>query len=565
MALGAVYHKIYQRMLLMICACLALMPQAFANPIDGVVSAGVATISSDAQTVTIQQTSAKAVIDWRGFDIAVNETTEFQQPSSAAIALNRVNSGGASTIDGALKANGNIIIVNQNGVAFGKDAKVDVNGLVASTSDTSNDAFLNNQKLRLDIPGNPDAKISNQGVITARDSGLVGFVAPNVENSGIITARLGRVHLAAGDKATVDFYGDGLLEVEVSDDVHQQMVKNTGTITADGGTIALTAATGRKLLASTIEAQGTLRAQSVEQKNGVIIISALGSNAVAGNVAANKGKSITTSTVVVSGTLDASGKAAGQKGGTITVTADKVRLENGAKLSASGKTGGGSIKVGGDYQGKGATPAAKELLVLPNATIDNNAIDSGHGGQTILWSDGATYFDGFISNRGGAFSGNGGFVEVSGHEFLGFTGLVDTRAPRGLTGTLLLDPANVSISTAADSSITGNPNFVPTVAAATSNINVTTLQNALNTANVSIASSGTGAGLGDITFVNALSWNSANSLTVNATRHIIVNAPITNAGSGSIRSMPISPLLAISPLTTTSRQVARSRRWPRVM
>ena len=160
----------------------ALQPTfAYANPQGGVVSAGQATITQSGNTLDVTQTSNKAVIDWRGFDIAPGETTQFFQPSNGAIALNRVNSSSASNIQGPLLANGNIIIINQNGVMFGAGAKVDVNGLIATTAGISNNAFMNAAAgtFNFNIPGNPGASITNDGTITAAQGGLVGLVAPD--------------------------------------------------------------------------------------------------------------------------------------------------------------------------------------------------------------------------------------------------------------------------------------------------------------------------------------------------------------------------------------------------
>jgi len=207
-----------------VLAVAALMPAvAFANPQGGTVSAGSATIAQSGNTLSINQSSERAVIDWRGFNIAPGETTLFNQPGSGSIALNRVGSGGASQIDGNLTANGNIIIINPNGVMFGRGAQVDVNSLIATTSNISNASFMAGGKLVFDQPGNPDAVVSNAGTITAKQAGLVGLVAPSVENSGTINAKLGRVHLASGDRFTADLYGDGLLEVTVSDATAQQL------------------------------------------------------------------------------------------------------------------------------------------------------------------------------------------------------------------------------------------------------------------------------------------------------------------------------------------------------
>ncbi|MBM3618349.1 MAG: filamentous hemagglutinin N-terminal domain-containing protein, partial [Alphaproteobacteria bacterium] len=119
-----------------ILGSIAPVSQAVANPEGGNVVRGDATISAAGNTLNIHQNSQKAVIDWRKFDIKAGETTQFHQPNSSSYTLNRVNANaGASQIDGMLKANGNIAIVNPNGVLFGAGSQVDVNGLVATTAD----------------------------------------------------------------------------------------------------------------------------------------------------------------------------------------------------------------------------------------------------------------------------------------------------------------------------------------------------------------------------------------------------------------------------------------------
>src|SRR5690606_15283755 len=144
--------------------------------------------------------------------------------------------------------NGNIILINPNGVLFGAGSRVDVNGLVATTAEITNENFMAGGKLPFDRPGNPNAAIINQGHNYEKEAGLVGLVAPNVANNGIIEARLGRIHLAGGDTATVDMYGDGLMEVAVSENVKTQIVANTGSLSAAGGTIAMTAAAGKDIV-----------------------------------------------------------------------------------------------------------------------------------------------------------------------------------------------------------------------------------------------------------------------------------------------------------------------------
>src|ERR1700733_8021156 len=123
-------------------ALLSFVSVAMANPAGGAVNNGSATISSTGTVETINQTSQNAVINWQSFDIAPNETTRFNQPNSSSIALNRVNNANPLQILGTLDANGNVVLINPSGVFFGPGSKTDVNGLVATTANISNQNFV---------------------------------------------------------------------------------------------------------------------------------------------------------------------------------------------------------------------------------------------------------------------------------------------------------------------------------------------------------------------------------------------------------------------------------------
>jgi filamentous hemagglutinin family protein len=499
---------------------------AAASPQNGVVSGGKAHITQSGKKLDIHQQSDRAIIDWRKFDIAADEHTQFHQPHSGATILNRIHDTSPSRVMGRLSANGNVVLVNPNGVFFGKGSTVDVNGLLATSADIKNSRFMDGD-MRFDIPGRPDATITNEGHITAREAGLVGLVAPRVLNNGVITAPLGKVHLASGDSFTVDLYGNGLLEVALSDAVSTQLVANSGKVDAPGGTISLTAAQGRNVIDSLMPVKGELNAPTVHKRQGRIIISG--------------GKASAT----LSGRINASGRNAGERGGSITVTADNVHLTRHAWLDASGHStaplpsfkpdtiahaAGGSIRIGGDYAGGGDLATANHLRVDAGATLLNDAIHQGDGGRTILWSDSHTVFHGRLSARGGAKSGNGGFAEVSSKGVLDYRGTADLRATQGQTGNLLLDPYDLFIrDVAADSGLTGS---------FTSNGNdsvltVDTLLAALGSANVTVATGGGGGQQGNITVEDALSWANGNRLTLDAHHDIALNADIT-APSGAL-------------------------------
>ena len=489
---------------------------ASANPVDGTVSAGNATIGAAGNTLTVNQTSDKAVIDWRGFDIGSGEATRFNQPSSSSIALNRVNSGSASHIDGNLSANGNIIIINQNGVVFGVGSRVDVNGLVATTANVSNDKFMNTSgAIVFDEPGNPNAAIINRGTITAKDAGLVGLVAPRVINSGVITAKLGYVGLASGDTATVDFYGDGLLEVALSDQVAKQLVKNSGAIEADGGKISLTAASGRQVVDSLINNTGLLNAQTIGQHKGTIIID----DASAGG------------RIRHDGTISVVGNENGATGGSVTLVADTVALGAHSKIDASGNAGGGEIKVGGGAHGQGTSRNAKVTVVAKGAMLAADAAGNGGGGAVVVWSDRYTDFEGGLSAQGGAVGGDGGFAEVSGKQLLNFDGSVNLLAAHGATGSLLLDPYDVTIQVNAGGSNVTCTAGICTPSGTSSVLTVANLQAALASSNVEINTGTGGADTGNITVADSISWSTSNRLTLDAYKNIIINPGVTISNS----------------------------------
>ena len=459
-----------------------LCSSAIAAPEGGVVAAGGASISSpNAGHVVIEQHTDKAVINWQNFDHGAADRTEFRQPSQGSATLNRINGTSPTHINGSVAANGTIVIVNPNGVVFGEQSQLDVGGLVASTADVSDEHFMQGI-LGFDRPGNPDAAIVNHGTITAKEAGLVGLVAPNVENHGVITANMGRVHLASGDTATVDLHGDGLIQMAVSDNVSSQLVINTGDIRADGGTIALTAAAGRDIVNSLIHVEGELSAPSIAQRDGKIIIAAEGRNAVRDNNASLKNTKNGNSFVSTSHAfIDVSGRASNVRGGSISITADQIAIGADTLMDASGSAplpvpkpdivqhatstltaqkevkseveflnsntrGGGSIKIGGDYLGTGQTPAAENVYVDSNTLIANEGLTHGDGGRTIIWADNNTGFYGNVFARGGDDSGHGGFLETSGKQFLDAQGYADLTASEGYQrGLYLLDPDNITI------------------------------------------------------------------------------------------------------------------------
>ena len=419
-----------------------------ANPTGGNVVAGGATIAQPSSAVTeVTQTTNRAIINWNSFSINTGERTQFYQPSASSWVLNRVTGGDPSRIAGQLVANGNVAISNASGVVFAKGAQVDVNGLIATTADIHNEDFMAG-KFNFNIPSsNPNATVTNDGQISIADHGLAALVAPGVANSGIIHAKFGKVTLAGAQTFTVDFYGDGLISFDVGSKVTQgplgpdgqpvsALVTNTGQIQADGGTILLTADAVDNIVTDIVHAGGVLQAHSVGAQTGRVMIEG-------GNSAG--------STVLVSGVIDASGRNAGETGGTVNVRGDRVGVLSSATIDVSGQSGGGNVAIGGTFHGAGGHNAAA-TVVQKGATIYANAITKGDGGKIAIWSNRYTSFEGSVYARGGRNGGNGGYLETSsaGNLSVGSGSVVDLRSYSGKAGLWLLDPSNLEVVHADD-------------------------------------------------------------------------------------------------------------------
>src|SRR5262245_35758835 len=392
-----------------------------ANVIGG---APVATVSQpSATTMRVDQFQQRAIIEYQTFSIGSGYSVQFVQPNASSVALNRVIGNDGSRIFGSLTANGQVFLVNPNGVMFAPGASVSVGGIVASTLDIKNQDFNSGNYV---FQGNPGAgAVTNEGTFHA-PSGYAALIGPKVSNEGLIRARTAA--LAAGNRVALDMIGDNLINVRVEQAALGALALNKGTIQADGGSVYLLARSADALLDTVVNNTGIIRATSLIERNGTIILDG-GSAGIVAN----------------SGTLDVAGHDAGTTGGTVKVLGEKVGLFNGSNINASGDVGGGTVLVGGNFHGFGPEQNAKETYVASNATINADAVNSGNGGQVAIWSNNGTEFYGSVSARGGAQSGDGGFVEISGKDSLVFAGTVDTSAPNGRGGSLLLDPSDIFI------------------------------------------------------------------------------------------------------------------------
>ena len=343
---------------------------AYALPEGGQVAAGQAAITTAGSTMTIAQQTAQAIINWQNFGIGSGESVHINQPNSQAILLNRVIGSNPSEIFGQLTANGQVILVNPNGVFFRPGSSVDVGGLTASTLNIANEDFLKGQ---LRFAGDSKNPVINAGTITAQN-GYVNLLAKEVVNEGIIAAQTGSVNLAAGSGMSLDYNGDGKMTVAVTDGAYQSAVANKKLIQADGGLVVMTASGKDALMDSAVNNSGMIQANTLGEATGQI--------------------SLTGDNIATTGTISADGGSNGH-GGTIKIIANHKTAVDG-QLSAQGgqlSGDGGFIETSGDVvsigdhssiQANAPQGKAGQWLIDPvNITISDDGTDQSEDGTNI--------------------------------------------------------------------------------------------------------------------------------------------------------------------------------------
>jgi len=287
---------------------------AYAGPTGGQITAGNGSITQTGNTTNIRQTSGNLAINWQSFNVAVDQIVNFFQPSATSIAINRILGNSASQIFGHLNSNGQVWLINPNGILFGAGAQVNVGGLIASTFDVNNAALPSSVR---SFSGTGTGSIVNEGTINASNGGYVAFTGNRVVNQGVITARLGTVALGAGSAETLTFSGRELIHLKVDQSTLNNLAANKQVIMADGGQVIMTAGAENSLLASVVNNSGIVQAHGVENHDGTITL-------LAGMRAGQ---------VDVSGTLDATAPP-GESGGSIETSGGEVAVSRNARVIA---------------------------------------------------------------------------------------------------------------------------------------------------------------------------------------------------------------------------------------
>ncbi|OGS74955.1 MAG: hypothetical protein A2Z94_00065, partial [Gallionellales bacterium GWA2_55_18] len=537
---------------------------AQANPIGAAVVSGQASFATSGKTLTVTNTP-NAIINWQNFSIGANEITRFAQQSASSAVLNRVIANNPSNILGSLQSNGRVFLVNPSGIVFGANATVNVAGMVASTLNISNADFLAG-RYRFTNPsptgGGAGVGVSNAGSITAETGGQIYLIAPNVENTGIINAPNGEILLTAGHSVELVNSNDPNLRVNITAPAGD--ATNVGQLVASSGSLGL--------FGAVVKNSGTVNANSATMQGGKIVFKASQRVEISGTVSANSTALPSASTTLPPLQGEGGGGDGVQSvgnGGTIQILGNQVGIMDGATVTANGTQNGGTILIGGDYQGKNPNVQNAQITyVAPTATLSADGgnltpsplagegwgEEAGNGGKLIIWADNTTRAYGNLSARGGANGGNGGLIETSGH-YLDVAGIkIDASAMNGLTGSWLLDPINVTIAATADAggAYSGGI-WTPSLTGST--ITNTTIQAALNAGtSVTITTTGGLAEAGNITVSAPITQTgtSATTLILQADNNIYLNSAISATGVGGSLNLDLITRLGATTLGTTT-------------
>jgi filamentous hemagglutinin family protein len=449
-----------------------------------VVAGASSELRADGDQAWAMDLGKKTILEWDQFSIDLGEKITFNQADFHSKVLNRIVGGNESQLMGQLVSNGKVFIINPNGVFIGKNARIETASFIASSLDVLDSEFLNSDSML--FSGKSEKAVVNLGTIVC-PCGEIALLGRVVRNEGELLAPDGAVSMGSGSEI--------LLMME---DPHSLILpSNSSDLKATENPFALA-----------IQHKGIVKARRVQMYAGQGVCE-------------------------VEGKIDAVSETA--KGGDVAILGERVHLLDGAEIDASGKLGGGTILIGGDYQGK--NPEVKNALVTwveKGAKVQANCLEQGDGGKVIFWGEQHNHFAGFASVDGGSKGGDGGLIEVSSPVNLEFLGRTSALAPLGKMGLLYLDPPDVTISGSATTAMTFDMCAFTPGAVNPINIKDTDLEACLNSGSVTIdTSTGTGAGTGSITVSVPIGWILNSTFTLIADQAVLVNASITNDSMGA--------------------------------
>ncbi|MBV6794500.1 filamentous hemagglutinin N-terminal domain-containing protein [Xanthomonas euvesicatoria] len=497
-----------------LAAALMTMPvsglaQVAANqlPTGGSIAGGTGTINAvNGSSRTVDQTSSHMALTWSAFDIGSSATMIFNQPSASSVVLNLVQSGNPTQIYGNINANGQVFLLNSNGVLIGNTANINVGGLVVSTLGTTVSKFMSGD-YSLDAGGTTVAQVINSGTINAA-AGSAVLIGGRASNSGTITATAGNITLAGADAATLTFESGGfgvLIDKPLQLSLATEAVDNSGTLSAPGGAIQLQARAAQGIFDRLINNSGTIRAASLSNgPDGSVSLIASGG-----------------------GSFDVAG------GGSIDAGTGAITLSTGRGVQQTGIYTAGSLGgfIGGSatFSGANKISGLGNLDVGGNLSLTNTVALSQSGALAVTGTSQFLQSGSALSltNGGNTF---GGLFSASGN------GIAVSAAGNLSIGTLNLD-SNSALSLSATGALT-----LPTTAINTGSANLTlssggslSTRATLAGTNVDLTGRGGIALAHDVTASGTLKLTATNNAITQTAGSVATTGTSTiNAGTGAI-------------------------------
>ncbi|MEQ8542352.1 MAG: CHAT domain-containing protein [Coleofasciculus sp. D1-CHI-01] len=464
---------------------------------------------------TLSGDGANLFHSFQQFGLDANQVANFLSNPQIINILGRVSGNEASIINGLIQVGGgnsNLFLMNPSGFIFGSDASLNVPGSFTATTangigfaqgwfNTSGETDYqslvgspNRFAFTMDQPGS----IINAGELAVSEGEHLTLLAGQVINTGTLSAPGGTITMTAvpGENVVRISQAGMLLSLEI-----EAATAEDSLATAEG--------------ISPLQLAELLTGQD-EESTGVIVdsentVRLIGSDVVIPTISG---------TTILSGVVDTSSE---QFGGNVYLVGEQVGVIN-ATINASGSDGGGTVLIGGGFQGQGSIPNALQAFVSSDSIIYADALEHGNAGLVVAWADEINRFSGSVSATGGETFGDGGLVEISARDSLIFRGLIDVGATSGNLGTILFDPKTITISDGGTDDLNLNNAF-----GENSGNSVTFDADQINAlmGNVVLQANN------DITINQSINASNISTLTLQAGKSITINNVMINLAGGN--------------------------------
>ena len=531
--------------------------------------------------------------NFASFNLNSSQSATFFADPAIQNILSKISGGNPSFIDGLIQINGseaNLFLINPSGIVFGNNTQLNVDGDFTASTATKigfGDAIWQEGIDYSDLTGSPTrfyfdgtAAMINAADLEVGRGNSINLLGSNIVNTGTLVAEEGNIQvIAVPGTNTLYLNQNGLiLGLEIAPQDSDISITNLAELLT-GSDLATGLSIDDKGIIKLEADQSIVSPQSgVATISGTLDVSSRSPTTILNTTLPSTDGGagllvITTDPVVISAAQSATGMVLvsdvtlnedgsrfvpveGQ-GGAIAIFGRDITLQ-GATLDASGENGGGAILVGGDYQGQGDRPTAVTSRVDATSVLNASATGLGDGGKAIVWADGATWFHGTTTAKGGNLGGDGGLIETSGKGFLDVAGArINTSAQTGWqTGTWLLDPVNLTIQAGSDDDINGNPDFSTTGIDGLSILSELTLEAALEMNNVTITTAGGTGGDGDLSLNAIIDSVSGNSLTLTSRGFNLLGGGFNLGGDLTFNLNSVNPIAEASSFLGESIQAA---------